>query len=41
MAEAATPDPDAGKPWTFEQVLRDELREIAASRAVDVPDSVG
>ena len=39
MAEAATPDPDAGKPWTFEQVLRDELREIAASRAVDVPDT--
>lgn len=33
------PDPTDVKPWTFEEVLRDELREIVASRAVDAPDT--
>ncbi len=39
MTGATVSDPAAAKPWTFDQVLLDELREITASRAVDSPDT--
>lgn len=39
MTAASMPDESTGSPWTFDQVLRDELREIAASRLVDLPDA--
>jgi len=39
MMGSSKPAPPDACPWTFDEVLRDELREIAASRAIDAAHS--
>lgn len=39
MTGTSTPGSSDDRPWTFDEVLHDELREIAASRAADAGQS--